>query len=87
MFIFRFEDPRLLPKELANAPATAQGKVPVVYKVDLKDPGSFFAAQDFPMRHKDVVYVANSPAAELQKFLSIVGSVAGPLAIVNSLSN
>lgn len=87
VFIFRFEDPKLLPKELANAAATAQGKVPVVYKVDLKDPGSFFAAQDFPMRHKDVIYVANSPAAELQKFLSIVGSVAGPLAIVNSLSN
>lgn len=51
---------------------------PVVYRVDLKDAAAFFVAQDFPMRHKDVLYVANSPASELQKFLNILGSVVAP---------
>ncbi len=87
VFIFRFESPSLVPGSNPNAPKNAQGKVPVVYRVDLKDPASFFAAQDFPMRHKDVVYVANAPAAELQKFLSIIGSVVAPVAAVKAVSN
>jgi polysaccharide export outer membrane protein len=87
VFIFRFEDPAWVPGSKPNAPKNAQGKVPVVYRVDLKDPASFFAAQDFPMRHKDVVYVANSPAAELQKFLNIVGSVAGPILTLRAVAN
>lgn len=87
IFIFRFEDPTLLPDLKPDAPRTAQGKVPVVFRLDLKDPASFFAAQDFPMRHKDVVYVSNAPAAELQKFLNIVGSVAGPALTLRTLAN
>lgn len=87
IFIFRFEDPALLPDVKPDAPRTAQGKVPVVFRLDLKDPASFFAAQDFPMRHKDVVYVSNAPAAELQKFLNIVGSVSGPILTLRTVAN
>ena len=87
VFIFRFEDPALVPDGRPDAPKNAQGKIPVIYRVDLKDPSSFFAAQDFPMRHRDVVYVANAPAAELQKFLNIVGSVVAPVAAVQNLNN
>jgi polysaccharide export outer membrane protein len=87
IFIFRFEDPALLPDVKPDAPRTALGKVPVVFRLDLKDPASFFAAQDFPMRHKDVVYVSNAPAAELQKFLNIVGSVAGPVLTLRAVTN
>ena len=49
--------------------------------------GAFFVAQDFPMRHKDVMYVSNAPAAELQKFLNIVGSVAGPILTLRALTD
>jgi polysaccharide export outer membrane protein len=44
----------------------------VVYRVDLTDPVSFLVAQSFPMRNRDVIYVANAPSAELQKFLNIL---------------
>ncbi len=87
LFIFRLEDPAVLPATRSGAQRQAQARVPVVYRVDLKDPASFFAAQDFPMRHKDVVYVANAPAAELQKFLNIVGSVASPILTLRTLTN
>jgi polysaccharide export outer membrane protein len=84
LFIFRFEDPALLPGGTADK--GEQAPVPVVYQVNLKDPASFFAAQDFPMRSRDVVYVANSPAAELQKFLNIVGSVTSPINVIQNLT-
>ncbi len=86
IFIFRLEDPALLPGNPRPVQTTADGKVPVVYRLDLKDPSSFFAAQDFPMQNRDVVYVSNAPAAELQKFLNIVGSVIGPIRAVQDLT-
>lgn len=73
VFIFRFEDPSAL--QWASKPSlTPEGKVPVVYRVDLKDPASFFVAQSFPIQDNDVLYVSNAPAAEMQKFLNIVTS-------------
>ena len=64
--------------EGAAAPLVGGNRVPVVYQVDFDDPGSFFVTQNFPMRDKDVVYVANMPSAELEKFLRMVGMVLTP---------
>ena len=77
VFVFRFEE----VAALAAVPPglNAQGRVPVVYRVDLRDPASFFAAQTFAIRDKDVLYVSNAPATELQKFLNIAVSMAYPL--------
>lgn len=75
VFIFRFEEPLVLGSAAENPQLTPEGKVPVIYRVDLKDPRTFFVAQGFPIRNKDVMYVSNAPAAELQKFLNIVTSV------------
>lgn len=73
VFIFRFEDENAL--EWKSKPLlTPEGKVPVIYRVDLKNPATFFVAQSFPIRDKDVLYVSNAPAAEMQKFLNIVTS-------------
>jgi len=74
VFIFRFEEPGVVKAEGRPLPQTPEGKVPVVYRVDLKDPRAFLVAQNFPMKNRDVVYVANAPAAELQKFLNILTS-------------
>lgn len=73
VFIFRLEDIKAL--DWAKPPKTTpEGKVPVIYQVNLKDPASFFVAQSFPVDNKDVLYVSNAPAAELQKFLNILTS-------------
>lgn len=72
MFIFRFEDPAALPDDGKGLPRTPEGKVPVVYRADMKNPQTFLVAQNFPIRNKDVVYVANASAAELQKFMNIL---------------
>ncbi len=83
VFIFRLEDANALdwPGKVVTTP---DGKVPVIYQIDLKDPASFFVAQSFPVNNRDVLYVSNAPAAELQKFLNIVTSIAAPvLGVIN----
>ncbi len=86
VFVFRFEEAEVFGVK-AGSRTTPNGKVAVVYRVDLRDPASFFVAQDFPMRNKDVMYVANAPAAELQKFLTIVGSVVSPANAIRVMSD
>ncbi len=78
VFIFRFEQNDAL-RWPTTPLTTPEGSVPVVYRVDLRDPRSFFVAQSFPMRDKDVLYVATAPAAEMQKFKTLVGPPISPL--------
>lgn len=73
VFLFRFESPEVVDAG-GKTPAVQDGKVAVVYRLDLKDPAVFFAAQNFPVQNRDVLYVSNAPAAELQKFLNILTS-------------
>ncbi len=79
-FIFRLEDPKALdPAVAATARRTPDGRIPVIYRIDLGDPSTFFAAQSFPMQDKDVLYVSRAPLADLQRFVSIVASMAFPV--------
>lgn len=87
VFLFRFE-PASLVRSVApdKVEASATGKVPVIYRVDLKDPASYFCARQFAIADKDIVYVANARLNELQKFLNIIGSVLAPVATGVTLS-
>lgn len=85
VFIFRFESPKALDLAGKSPKMTPDGKIPVIYRADLKDPATFFVAQSFPIQNKDVLYISNAPAAELQKFLNIVISTVYPVVNINSL--
>lgn len=80
VFIFRFEDPAAVAPEIAaTARRTTEGKIPVIYSVDMKEPSAFFVAQHFPIRDKDVLYVSRAPLSDLQRFVSIAASIAFPV--------
>ncbi|MBZ5795057.1 polysaccharide export protein [Burkholderia contaminans] len=79
VFIFRLEDANALPWPNTPVRVTVDGKVPVVYRVNLKDPSSFFVAQSFMIDNKDLLYVSNAPITEIQKVLNLVFSVAYPV--------
>jgi polysaccharide export outer membrane protein len=49
----------------------------VVYRANLKDPLAFLNIQAFPMRDKDIVYIADAPSVDMQKFLGILSSSMG----------
>jgi polysaccharide export outer membrane protein len=85
VFLFRFEDPSALDPAVANgARTTPDGKIPVIYRINLTDPATFFVAQNFPVRHKDVLYISNAPLADLQKFVNIISSVVIPVVTVQN---
>lgn len=86
VFIFRFEDPAVLDN-VPQSPYTLDGRVPVVYRADFKDPTMFFLARDFPMRHRDILFVSNAPAAELQKFMNLLSNVVLPVLTIRSVTD
>jgi len=88
VFLFRWEDPALVPHRSPETVTGPDGKVPVIYRIDMKDPGTYFAMQNFDVRDKDVIYVANSTVAEFQRFVNIMASAVLPIVTVdNAVSN
>lgn len=74
-FVFRYEPESAVRQLRPDYNGSFGAKVPVVYRVNLRDPKAYFFAKGFTVRDRDVLYVANSAASELRKFLEILGSV------------
>jgi len=76
---YRYEPVAVL-EALGQTPAsaTADGKSPVVYRLNLRDAKAYFAAERFPVEDKDIIYVANADLDELQKFFGLIGTLTAP---------
>ena len=85
VFIFRFEPRDALAWPHEPTRVTPQGQVPVVFRIDLSDPESFFVMQSFPIENRDVLYISNAPVTELQKFLNVLFTVAYPIITAKQL--
>jgi len=77
VFLFRWEDP--------EAPGGL--RKPVIYSFDLKDPAVFFLAQQFRISDRDIIYITNSPVAELQRFIGIISQTILPISAVSTVVN
>ena len=53
--------------------------IPVIYEFNLREPQGYFLASKFPMRNKDVVFVANARSVEKTKFLTYVRTINGTI--------
>jgi polysaccharide export outer membrane protein len=78
-FIFRFEPASIVRRLKPGSPLLATALVPVVYRINMRDPNSLFLTQAFRMRNRDLVYVSNAPFTEVQKVLSVFSTVTGPV--------
>jgi polysaccharide biosynthesis/export protein len=87
VFIFRFEDADALDWPVQPVRKTPEGRVPVVYRIDLRDPANLFVARDFAMHDKDILYASNAPLAEIQKFMNVVGSLTNPVVGAATIQN
>ena len=97
VYVFRYEPvelaralPRTPEAAATEAPTVSLGTgpmSPVVYNLDLSDPGSFFLARRFLVQDGDIIYVANADFANTQKALRIVASVLTPAAATLRLIN
>ncbi len=82
VYVFRFEPSRVAEKLSGGsvegyALDGAQGFVPVLYQVNMRDAEGFFLAQAFQIRDKDVVLITNAEGTQLRKMLSVVRGFTG----------
>lgn len=59
---------------------------PVIYRLDLSKPSSFFVSQNFQMRDKDVIYIANARFTQTRKLVEIVNVLFSPILTATALS-
>lgn len=92
VFIFRME--RTVAPErdaVMSNPRNDTPMVPVIYRINLRDPASLFLAQRFEIQNRDVLFVSNSPTTDLQKFLGLLSqaafSITGLGSVVDTSSN
>ncbi|AWN38439.1 polysaccharide biosynthesis/export family protein [Methylobacterium radiodurans] len=78
-FVFRFEPAAVVRKLNPGSRLLATPLVPVVYRINMRDPNSLFTTQAFRMRNRDLIYVSNAPFTELQKVLGVFSTVTGPV--------
>jgi len=77
VLVFRFERPEVAKALGVTFPDIPGLKsVPIVYRVNLRDPSGYFVAGKFQVAANDLVYVPTADLVELQKFLVIVNSAA-----------
>ncbi|WP_342152954.1 polysaccharide biosynthesis/export family protein [Methylorubrum sp. SB2] len=79
VYIFRYEPAGVVRRLRPNSPLLGAPQVPVVYRVNMRDPQSLFLTQSFRMRNRDLLYVSNAPFSEVAKVLSVVSTVASPV--------
>ncbi|HEX5455071.1 MAG TPA: polysaccharide biosynthesis/export family protein, partial [Stellaceae bacterium] len=85
VFLFRYE-PESVVRALGQpiASGARDGMSPVAYRLDLKDAKSYLLAKRFPVRDKDIIFVANAETASLYYFFQALSQITGP--VTNTLA-
>ena len=79
VFLFRYEpDPIVRALDQPVAAHAEDGASPVAYRFDLAAAKSYFLADQFPVRDKDVIFVADAGAAQVYKIFNVLNNVTGP---------
>lgn len=72
VFVYRGEPRKFAAQIGADVTKNDGPFVPIIYQINLRDPGGYFMATQFQMRNKDVIYVSNSTAVESAKLLQYI---------------
>jgi len=84
VFVFRWEDPAMVVNRNATVSPRSDGRIPVVYRVDMRDPATYFAMQNFAIHDRDVLYVSTNPVAEFQRVIGLIASTALPIVAIDN---
>jgi polysaccharide biosynthesis/export protein len=77
VYLLRYED-GTVAKALGE-PDPGSRPVPVAYRLDLSQVASYHLAQRFPVRDKDIVYVADAEVTPLEKVLNVFSNITAPV--------
>ncbi|WP_242097996.1 polysaccharide biosynthesis/export family protein [Sphingomonas sp. CROZ-RG-20F-R02-07] len=84
VFLFRY-DPTSAPSTASAATPDASQR-PTIYRLNLLEPSSYFLAQRFAMRDKDVLYISNAGINRTAKFVSIINQLFSPFVAVRTVT-
>lgn len=71
-FIYRLETRRTV-QDLGHDVSQFTGSmIPVIYRVNLREPQGFFLATKFPMQPKDILFVSNAAVVDFAKVLNLI---------------
>jgi len=76
VFLFRYDAPRA-----PDAP-----EAPVIYRLNMMNPQSYFVSQRFVMHDKDVIYIANAAANQPSKFVNIINQLFSPFITARAIT-
>ena len=76
VFLFRY-DP---------APDGVGAPHATIYQLNMMDPKSYFLAQRFAMRNKDVLYISNAAINRTAKFVAIINQLFSPFVAARAIS-
>jgi polysaccharide biosynthesis/export protein len=80
VFLFRYE-PASMVQALDQPMAThaPDGTSPVAYRFDFSDANSYLIADQFPVHDKDIIFVSDAGAIQVQKLFTLLSTVTGPI--------
>lgn len=82
VFVIRFEMPSIYQQLQLAMPTQVLGhknRVPVIYRLNMRDPSSLVFAQRFRIFNDDMIYVTNSPFNDMQKAMQLFFLVSAPV--------
>ncbi len=78
VFLMRPEPASIVAELDPNDPiAPGQRSVNVVYRANMRDANTYFIARKFALRDKDILYVAEAEANQMQKALQVLNAATG----------
>jgi polysaccharide export outer membrane protein len=99
VFLFRFERREVLERGGADVSRFQGSIIPTVYHFDWSQGGSFFMADAFSMRDRDLIFISDAAANDVEKALAVVltastiayysaysASIAGPTATSTTIN-
>jgi polysaccharide biosynthesis/export protein len=80
VFLFRYE-PTSIVRALGQPPAATASEAgsPVAYRFDFSDAYSYLIADQFPVHDKDIIFVSDLGAIQVQKLFALLQTITGPV--------
>jgi len=80
VFLFRYEPGAILRAlGLPLAAHASDDGSPIAYRFDFSDANSYLLAEQFPVRDKDIIFVADAGAVQVEKLFTLLQTVTGPV--------
>lgn len=86
VFLFRYAANPGVSEAEAFANGGSPRSTPTIYRLNLLEPSSYFLAQRFAMRDKDVLYVSNAGINRTAKFVGIINQLFSPFVAARAVT-